>query len=123
MNGPYIVFDDWSTYQVFAFRIAVWGEVLSGGGEGLFNFQPFYRYVVAFFHWLLRTYAKTEVTMKFYAIFRSRSTYFQLCTTFRAQFVSAKMFCDANFCPRKYFDANFRLRKYFDASSNRHKSS
>ncbi len=44
--------DDWTNYQIFAFRIAVWGEVLSGGGEGVFRFQPLYRYLVAIFHWL-----------------------------------------------------------------------
>ena len=45
--------DDWTSYQLFAFRIAAWGEVLSGGVDTpLFYFQPFYRYVVALFHWL-----------------------------------------------------------------------
>ena len=34
--------------------------------------------------------------MTFYAFVSSRSTYFQLCTTFGAQLMSAKMFCDAN---------------------------
>ena len=43
--------DDWSNYQDFAFQIAVWGEILSGG-EGVFRFQPFYRYLVAILHWL-----------------------------------------------------------------------
>ena len=32
----------------------------------------------------LRSYAKTDVTMMFSAIFRSRSTYYQLCTTLGA---------------------------------------
>ena len=44
--------DDWTHYQLFAFRIAAWGEVLSGGGEPIFTYQPLYRYVVALFHWL-----------------------------------------------------------------------
>jgi hypothetical protein len=44
--------DDWSRYQLFAFRIAAWGDILSGGGEPIFYYQPFYRYIVAFFHWI-----------------------------------------------------------------------
>ena len=44
--------DDWTHYQLLAFRIATWGELLSGGGEPMFYYQPLYRYVVALFHWL-----------------------------------------------------------------------
>ena len=36
--------------------------------------------VFAIFGRFLRSYAKTDVTMMFSAIFRSRSTYYQLCT-------------------------------------------
>ena len=44
--------DDWTSYQVLAFRIAVWGEWLVGGGERIFLHQPFYRYASAIFHYL-----------------------------------------------------------------------
>jgi len=44
--------DDWTAYQVLAFRIAVWGEWLAGGGENIFMHQPLYRYVSAIFHYL-----------------------------------------------------------------------
>ena len=43
-----------------------------------------YNATFAFFGRFLRSYAKTDVTMMFSAIFRSRSTYFQLCTTLGA---------------------------------------
>jgi hypothetical protein len=43
--------DDWTTYQIFSRLIVIEGQWLEAG-EPIFLHQPFYRYIVAFFHWL-----------------------------------------------------------------------
>ena len=58
--------------------------------------------------------------MQFCSMLRSRSTYIQLHTTFGAQFMSAKMFCVANFCPRKYLML-ISVRENIRKASNREK--
>ncbi len=43
--------DDHTAYQSFARLIVVEGQLLTAG-EPIFRYNPFYRYIAAFFHWL-----------------------------------------------------------------------
>jgi len=57
--------DDWTSYQVLAFRMTVLGEWRTAGGEGIFVHQPLYRYITALFHWL---FGKSMFAQKFFDI-------------------------------------------------------
>jgi len=57
--------DDWTSYQVLAFRITLLGDWRTAGGEAVFMHQPLYRYITALFHWL---FGKSMFAQKFFDV-------------------------------------------------------